>query len=237
MISNMDPHVDNASRIAAATRHGMVEEIDHQGNRVRIRTGNLLTDWLPMSHGRAGGTRDWDPLTLGEQVTLQCPSGDLSQARLLPSLNSDNAPPPAGASADNTIREYPDGARWEHNHASSETRISVPAGGQIVLVAGASSITITNDCITLKTSHVVIDAADTDVQGNMVVHDLLSYLAGLAGRGSRGRHAAEITGDVLHRDGDMRSNGVVVHTHTHSGVHAGDATTGAPVGAGQDASS
>lgn len=145
MISNMDPHVDNASRIAASTRHGVVEEIDHQGNRVRIRTGNLLTDWLPMSHGRAGGTRDWDPLTLGEQVTLQCPSGDLSQARLLPSLNSDNAPPPAGASAGNIIRDYPDGARWMHDHANSVHVLSVPAGGKIALRVGNTQLLLTAD--------------------------------------------------------------------------------------------
>ena len=232
----MDPHVDNANRIAGATRHGVVEQIDHSGNRVRIRTGQMLTDWLPMSHGRAGATRDWDPLTIGEQVTLQCPSGDLSQARLLPSLNSDNAQPPAGYSKDNTIREYPDGARWEHNHATSESRLTVPAGGSIVLTAGESSITIKNDTITIKTPHIVLDAPDTDATGNLTVHDLLSYLSGMAGRGRVGRHAAAIQGDIIHHDGVMQSNGVVVHTHTHTGVHAGDNTTGAPVANGQDAS-
>lgn len=145
----MDPHVDNASRIAASTRHGVVEQIDHAGNCVRIRTGNLLTDWLPMSHGRAGGTRDWDPLTIGEQVTLQCPSGDLTQARLLPSLNSDSAPPPAGAGAGNIIRDYPDGARWMHDHANSVHVLHVPPGGKIALRIGSSQLLMTADHVWL----------------------------------------------------------------------------------------
>lgn len=152
----MDPHVDNANRIAGATRHGVVEQIDHSGNRVRIRTGQLLTDWLPMSHGRAGTTRDWDPLTIGEQVTLQCPSGDLSQARLLPSLNSDNAPPPDGAHGGNIIREFPDGARLVADHAASVYVLSVPPGGKIALRIGDTQLLLMAD-------HAWLDSAMIDL--------------------------------------------------------------------------
>ena len=42
-----------------------------------------------------------------------------------------------------------------------------------------------------------------------------TFLAGLSGSNSQGGRSAVITGDIEHREGDLSSNGVVLHTHTH----------------------
>jgi phage baseplate assembly protein V len=38
------------------------------------------TNWLSIGHARMGLVKDWNPPSVGEQVVLLSPSGDLSQA-------------------------------------------------------------------------------------------------------------------------------------------------------------
>ena len=44
-------------------RLGTIAEVDHARARVRVQSGELLTNWLPWIEARAGTTRDWDPPT------------------------------------------------------------------------------------------------------------------------------------------------------------------------------
>ena len=76
-------------------RLGTIAEVDHRAARVRVKTGELLTDWLPWLEGRAGTTRDWDPPTKGEQVILFSPGGDPANGVVLCGLCSNAHPAPA----------------------------------------------------------------------------------------------------------------------------------------------
>ena len=63
--------------------------------RVRVKTGDNTTDWLPWIALRAGGVaggRTWNPAVVGEQCTVLAPGGDLAQAVVLLGLYSDAMP-------------------------------------------------------------------------------------------------------------------------------------------------
>ena len=63
--------------------------------RVRVKTGDHTTDWLPWIALRAGGVaggRTWNPAVVGEQCTVLAPGGDLAQAVVLLGLYSDAMP-------------------------------------------------------------------------------------------------------------------------------------------------
>jgi len=59
------------------------------------------------------------------------------------------------------------------------------------------------------------------------VKQTLTYQGGLNNNGSSS--GATINGPITHNGGDLSSNGVVVHSHHHSGVQTGSGETGDPV--------
>lgn len=118
---------------------GTIAEIDHEGPRVRVRSGDLLTNWIPWCERRAGATRDWDPPTIGEQVILLSPGGDPASAVVLCSINSAANPPPVNA-ANLTHRLYPDGAVIEYDHEAHHLRAVLPGSAEVT-ADGAVSVT------------------------------------------------------------------------------------------------
>ena len=86
-------------RVENIVRAGTVAEVRHgKPARCRVRTGDLLTNWVPWMAGRAGGKRrQWRPPEIGEQCLLLAPGGDLMNAVAMPGLHSDKAPRAARA--------------------------------------------------------------------------------------------------------------------------------------------
>lgn len=131
--------------IANLIRLGTIAEIDHAQALVRVATGELLTDWLPWITARAGTTKDWNPPTQGEQVLLLSPSGDLSQAIILLSLNSSANPAPQ-QSADVWFIQFPDGTSATYNHAQHQLTLDIK-GDTALLVTGNQHISIDKDSV------------------------------------------------------------------------------------------
>lgn len=208
--------VDLARRLSNLLRPGTVEAIDHAAARVRIRTGEVITDWLPWLTPRAGTTATWCPPTVGEQVLLLAPSGELAAALVLPALYS-NAHPAPSASPDEHVTTYPDGARIAYNHASGALTVTgivsarVEASGAVSVKAGTT---------------VTLDTPATTVTGTLTVQGLLTYHAGLSGTG--GGAGTTISGPITQSGGALSSNGIELATHTHGGVRAGGDSTGSP---------
>lgn len=78
-------------RIAGMLNVGVVTEVDGAGT-VRVQIGDLATGSIPVNALRAGGMQVWWMPTVGEQVVVGAPSGDLSRAFVLCSLFAGNAP-------------------------------------------------------------------------------------------------------------------------------------------------
>lgn len=199
---------DLERRVANMLRGGTVAQIDHAQARVRVQSGDLLTDWLPWFAHRAGATTTWSPPTIGEQVLLVSPSGDPAQAMVLPALYTDAHPAPS-ASPDEHVTAYPDGARIAYNHA---TGAITATGIKTATVQAATSVTL--------------DTPLTTCKGKLTVEGLLTYQAGLSGTG--GGPGTTITGNIIQTGGQISSNGIVLATHTHGGVQTGSGHTGGP---------
>ncbi|WP_438767897.1 phage baseplate assembly protein V [Kushneria sp. TE3] len=126
-------------------RLGTVAEIDHgdamaeppRPGRVRVSTGELLTDWLPWCEARAGQTRTWNPPTAGEQVLLLAPGGELAGAVVLGAINS-NAHPAPTDDPKLTRWNMPDGAVIEYDHAASHLRADLPGSAAVTAPKGVT---------------------------------------------------------------------------------------------------
>ena len=141
---------------------GSVSDVDLGRARVRVaydRDENgrpVRTGWLRWNAGRAGATRDWNPPSIGEQVLLLAPGGDLAAAVVVGAFFQDAHPPPAG-DAEKHLVAYPDGAEIDYDAASHHLRVELPAGATVALSApGGVSV---NGELTVK--------GDVDVSGSI----------------------------------------------------------------------
>jgi len=206
----MSPELVELSRqIANVIRLGTVVEVYHAIARCRVQSGGVLTTWLPWFSTRAGTTRDWDPPTVGEQVMLFAPSGELAAAVVLTGIYSGaNAAPDISPTLHRRI--YPDGAIIDYDHASHHLDVSGIATASV-----HASVSIT------------LDTPYTHVTGAMEVDGLLTYHDGIAGEG--GGHGNHISGSFNIVGGDVTADSINLKTHVHSGVQTGGGNTGAPV--------
>ncbi len=132
-----------ARLIENLVRFGTIAEVDEAKNRVRVKSGELLTAWLPPIALRAGADRTWNPPTVGEQVVLVSPSGQLAQGVVFTGLFSDDNPP-NGDRAGLQRTTYRDGAVLEYDSIAHLMRAQLPAGGRIEIIAPAG-LDITGD--------------------------------------------------------------------------------------------
>ena len=132
--------VELARRLANVVRIGTVHEVDEPAARVRVQYaekpdgGPVLTDWLPWITTRAGQDRTWWAPTVGEQVVLLAPSGELAQAVALPALYQSRYPAP-GSDPNQQIIVFSDGARLEYDRKAHHLQAVLPSGATADLIA------------------------------------------------------------------------------------------------------
>lgn len=145
---------DMERRTANQIRYGTILAVDYAGARVRIKSGEIESAWLPWSTGRASAAkRRWDPPEIGEQVVMLSPGGDLRQAVVLTGVFQQSAGAPS-ASPDKDTTVYGDGAVVEYDRGSHTYTVDVPAGGKIVLKCGATTLEISNTGVVLTAPNV-----------------------------------------------------------------------------------
>ena len=116
-------------------RIGTIVEVDHQKARARVKTGGNTTGWQKWVTLRAGTTTEWNPPTVGEQVVLLSPGGDLAQAVILVGLFTSNAP---SQSPDEHKRVYPDGGMFIYDHNKKELLVDIPSKVNIIVAKDAT---------------------------------------------------------------------------------------------------
>lgn len=136
-------------RLANLARPGTVSAVDLVAARVRVRTGDLVSAWLPWLTWSTVGDRSWHAPAVGEQALLISPSGDPAQGLVLPAIYATAAPPPA-SSADITRLEFKGGVSVEIDRASGTATLvadlvvdgTVTVTGDVV--AGPDAISLIN---------------------------------------------------------------------------------------------
>lgn len=197
------PELDR--RLASMIRYGEVSHVDYADAakpRIRVKSGQLESGWLPFSTGAAGGNGEWNPLEVGEQVLLASPSGELSQSVVIARVNKDDAPAPSN-NPESTVRTWKDGAREEYNRETHTRTLTIPAGGTYQVNVGAASLAMADNSLT-----VTIGGVSMVLNGSgLTVND------------------GKITSNV-----DVIAVAISLLNHLHGGVIPGGANTAKPVG-------
>lgn len=208
--------------MANIVRTGRIDAVDTQAARCRVRTGELLTDWLPWLALAAGGTgqaRHWRTPAVNEECVLLAPGGDLAQALVLPGLFCADMPQNAAA-GEVERHDFSGSDYWEHDRAAGTLVFNIASS--ITFKVGDSTLTLTPDSTTLKTPHFTADSPQSDFTGNESIAGGISVAGGGAGGGtSRIRGNFEIEGGTLTHNGAN-----IGSTHVHPDPHGGN--TGGP---------
>lgn len=131
---------DPDRRLGDMLRYGTIESVDPAGYRARVRVDeDLLTPPLRWLAARAGTLKIWSPPTIGEQVALLCPDGELTAGVILPGLFYDAAPAPA---------------------AGADT---------VITAADGLTITITGNALAIVAPGRVTVTGDVEIDGNLTV--------------------------------------------------------------------
>ncbi|EPL07412.1 Phage P2 baseplate assembly gpV-like protein [Pseudomonas sp. CF150] len=115
-------------------RFGVIAAVQMEPPRVQVTTGKLTTAWLPWLALRAGADREWDPPTVGEQVILLSPSGQLANGIVLTGVFSDHVPA-NGKRAGLHRRTYADGTVIEYDSVAHHLNATLADGGTTNLIS------------------------------------------------------------------------------------------------------
>ncbi|HEE8951355.1 TPA: phage baseplate assembly protein V [Providencia rettgeri] len=195
-------------------RQGVVEQVDLDNECCRVRTGELLTDWIKWLAPRAGDSRSWWAPTVGEQVLIGAIGGELTTGVVIGSLYS-NANPAPTHSANALHHTFSDGAVIEYE----------PENGTLRAVGIKKAVIEASDEISATTKKVICTASveiKLDTPNVICTNNLTTATLNV-------KKGGEMTGDFNHNGGSITSNGVVIHTHQHGGVRSGGDTSGEPV--------
>lgn len=151
------PQEDIPADLASLIRIGTVLSVDLAEARCIVRFGDP-DDPAPAQTGpirwlspRAGLTRVWSPPSVGEQVLLVSPDGQIGAAVAITGIVQD-AFPPLGNSTTEMI-EFADGAKFTYDPEAHELVAVLPAGGSVDITADGG--------ITLR--------GDVTIEGNLAV--------------------------------------------------------------------
>ncbi|MET4713046.1 phage baseplate assembly protein V [Pseudomonas sp. PvP125] len=115
-------------------RFGVIAAVQMEPPRVQVTTGTLTTAWLPWLALRAGSDREWDPPTLGEQVILFSPSGQLANGIVVTGVFSDHIP--ANGNREGLHRRtYADGTVIEYDSVAHHLNATLADGGTTNLIS------------------------------------------------------------------------------------------------------
>lgn len=175
-------------------RYGTIAEIDYEEKRVRVHTGGddevspgNTTDWIQWSADCAGETTDWNPPSLGEQVTILSTGGIISAGTAFRGKYSDAFPAPSSSPTLHK-RQFPDGAVIEYDHGSHDLKITLPGGSST----------------RIKTDLFVVDAQNSVFMGDVLVYGkqtnnqtlTVNQSLSVLGQGSGGGESVSIAGTV-----------------------------------------
>ncbi|CAM3888145.1 phage baseplate assembly protein V [Rahnella bruchi] len=199
--------------IGNLVRIGKVSELDLTNARCRVLTGSNVTAWLPWMTHRAGRTRSWWAPSVGEQVLLLSMGGELNTAFVLPAVFSDASPAPS-ASPDALHLAFPDGAVFEYEPAQSALKVT---GIKTAVINASQKVEVTAPEIRCTAStRITLDTPEVVCTSKLITGSL------------EVKQGGTLTGNLTHSGGSLTSNGIVVHTHRHSGVQTGGGQTGGP---------
>ena len=200
-------------RLSNVIRIGTVTEVDLTTLTCRVKTGELVTDWLKWTTQRAGKGRGYWAPTVGEQVVILAMNGELTTAVIVGSLYSQAHPTPSH-SAEALNITFSDGAVFEYEPKTGHAKLT---GIKTADINASEHITATAPNVTINAS----EAVHLNTPNVICSHNLSCATLSVTEGG-------QMHGNITHSGGHITTNGITVDTHTHGGVERGGSDTGQP---------
>jgi phage baseplate assembly protein V len=136
---------------ATLIRLGVIASVDLEAARCTVRCGDpeggeTVTPPIRWIMPRCGDTRIWSPPTVGEQVVLICPDGEIGAGVALTGITRDSFPP-LGSTLEERI-DFVDGAQVRYDPEAHHLEALLPDGATATITA-PGGLTINGD-ITLN---------------------------------------------------------------------------------------
>lgn len=221
-------------RMSNMLRVGIVEEIDYNKAKARVRFGEILSNWLPWTTVKAANDVAWNPPEEGEQVLVAFLSGNRASGVILASLYKTDFPANGDSSLPMKRLTYADGSVKQFDtENSSDQQVLNNAGefirdvsdareemreGQHLVNVGGATVEVTPSAITLTIGSSVITMVDGSIS---IVADQINITGPITHDGGDITTTNQITSDV-----EVQAQAIKLTTHKH--VH-GDPITGGPV--------
>lgn len=179
---------DTDRQVGDLVRLGIIDQVDLAAGKAIVRIGDLRTppmDWVMT----VGNTTIWIPPTVGQQVIVICPEGDVEQGFVVNGLPS-SAFAPLFRGLTNAIL-FADGTEISHDPEASHLQVSTPGSMALAAPGGLAikgDVTLTGDLqISGDTGVGKTLTATTDVVGggkSLKGHRHLGVTAGSAVSGA-----------------------------------------------------
>ncbi|PWE46677.1 phage baseplate assembly protein V [Pseudomonas prosekii] len=199
-------------------RFGTIADIQMKPPRVQVKTGSLTTAWLPWLTPRAGADREWNPPTVGEQIILLSPSGQLSNGIVLTGLFSNHIPA-NGDRAGLHRCTYRDGAVIEYDSVAHHLNATLPNQGTTKLVS-LGGIHITGP---------ITHEGDYTQTGNHIVTGKITHKGNYTQQGNYTQTGNQTTTGKITASVDVLAAAISLVLHAHGGVMPGGSLTGPPL--------
>jgi phage baseplate assembly protein V len=151
-LTELNRQLENLIRI------GTIAVVDHATQKLKVKSGELLTNWLdwPAEIGR--NYKRWRPLRLNTQVIICCPAGDPAQAMIIGTLYSNDFKPPT-TNPDIDVVQFDSGSLIKHD---------ANTGDLTLISANNINLEATNK-ISLKGGHIEIES-DNNITSRADLH-------------------------------------------------------------------
>ncbi|WP_432481607.1 phage baseplate assembly protein V [Moraxella sp. ZY200743] len=157
---------DIIRRLENLIRIGTVASVDHTTARCVVDCVGIITAPLPWLTTRAGTDTTWDAPTVGEQVLVFAPSGEMMQAVVLMGVYHDDRPAPSQSASVKT-RHFEDGCTITYDTQAHALSAILPAGGTATISADGGITINAKDGATINASGGVTINGDTKVNGSI----------------------------------------------------------------------
>lgn len=182
---------ENAQEFGATIKFGTVSASKPGFARVRLPDAdNMRTMWLPIAYPKTQNDQACWTYDNGEQVVVLM-DGRGEDGVILGAVYSEADPPPTDNS-DKFVIRFKDGALFEYDRS---THTATLQGMQNVFIQAAAKVTI--------------DAADTEVTGNLTVGKVLSANGGLSAKPGAGGGAAVTINGAARVNGNLTASGSI----------------------------
>jgi phage baseplate assembly protein V len=166
-ISELERRLNNLVRL------GTIAEADYPAARVRVKSGDLLTAWIPWLTRRASNDGDWWAPEVGEQVLLVSACGDPAQAVAIPAVYQQVHP--ASSDRESVARiDFADGGFVQYDRQAGELSINV-IGATVITVGDDANITVGGKTTLVSDGTVEIDGGSGAVKGAVQGHCLCMF--------------------------------------------------------------